>query len=88
MLLQGIPVFIDSRCDLYTPEFNDGEDIFSDALNVPVLNSNYQEIFEKYDVRHVMLYSNDDVNINLHQDDKYSEIYNDGTFTIYKRVED
>ena len=87
LLLQGIPVFIDSRCDLYTPEFNHGEDIFSDALAIPGLNSNYQEIFEKYDVRHVMLYSGDDVNVKLHQDSRYSEIYSDGSFTIYKRVE-
>ena len=88
LLLHGIPVFIDSRCDLYTPEFNDGRDIFSDALAVPGLNSNYQEIFEKYDVRHVMLYSRDDVNVKLNQDNRYNEIYSDGTFTIYKRVED
>lgn len=86
LLLQGIPVFIDSRCDLYTPEFNHGNDIFTDALAVPGLNSNYQEIFEKYDVRHVMLYNADDVNINLHQDARYNELYNDGIFTIYKRV--
>ena len=88
LLLHGIPVFIDSRCDLYTPEFNGDKDIFSDALAVPGLNSNYQEIFEKYDVRHVMLYSHDDVNTKLSQDARYSEIYSDGIFTIYKRVED
>lgn len=87
LLLQGIPVFIDSRCDLYTPEFNHQEDIFTDALAVPGLNSNYQEIFDKYDVRHVMLYSNKDVNTRLRQDSRYEEIYNDNIFTIYKRVE-
>ncbi|MBR2289874.1 MAG: hypothetical protein IJ867_04575 [Clostridia bacterium] len=87
LLLQGIPVFIDSRCDLYTPEFNGNQDIFTDALAVPSLNSNYQEIFDRYDVRHVILYSNDDVNHNLHQDAGYQELYNDGSFTIYKRVE-
>ena len=87
LLLQGIPVFIDSRCDLYTPEFNHGDDIFTDALAVPGLNSNYQGIFDKYDVRHVMLYSGDDVNVKLHQDDRYDEIYHDGTFIIYKRVD-
>ena len=87
LLLKGIPVFIDSRCDLYTPEFNKGEDIFTDALAIPALNSNYQEIFDKYDVKHIMLYSGDDVNTKLQEDDKYSELYNDGVFTIYKRVD-
>ena len=87
LLLQGIPVFIDSRCDLYTPEFNHREDIFSDALNVPGLNSNYQGIFEKYGVSFVMLYSRDDVNTKLSQDSRYEEIYNDRLFTIYHRLE-
>ena len=41
MLFRGIPVFIDSRADLYSPEFNgekneegeyDGRDIFSDYI--------------------------------------------------------
>ena len=85
LLLQGIPVFIDSRCDLYTPEFNGSQDIFTDALAVPGLNSNYNEIFEKYDVRHIMLYSNDDVITKLNQDVRYSEIYSDNSFVIYKR---
>ena len=86
LLLQGIPVFIDSRCDLYTPEFNGGKDIFSDALAIPALNSNYQGIFEKYHVNYVMLYSGDDVNVKLHQDAGYNQIYNDNAFTIYKRI--
>ena len=88
LLLKGIPVFIDSRCDLYTPEFNGSKDIFKDALAVPGLNSNYNEIFEKYDVRTIILYSNDDVNIKIGQDVRYKELYDDGSFTIYKRVED
>ena len=87
LLLKGIPVFIDSRCYLYTPEFNKGNDIFSDALKIPGLNSNYEEIFEKYGVKHVMLYSNDDVNVKLQQDSKYSKIYSDNSFVIYKRAE-
>ena len=88
LLLKGIPVFIDSRCDLYTPEFNNQDkDIFTDALAVPNLNSNYEGIFEKYDVRYVMLYNSDDVNSNLKKDDNYSEIYNDNSFVIYKRLE-
>jgi hypothetical protein len=86
LLLQGIPVFIDSRCDLYTPEFNGDRDIFSDALQVPRLNSDYEGIFEKYDVRYVMLYSNDDVNVKIGSDENYKQLYNDGYFVIYQRL--
>ncbi len=86
LLFKGIPVFIDSRCDLYTPEFNGGKDIFTDALAVPRLNSDYENIFKKYGVRHVMLYANDDVNEKIKKDANYSVIYGDGKFTIYKRL--
>jgi len=86
LLLKGIPVFIDSRCDLYTPEFNGDRDIFTDALAIPSLNSNYEEIFEKYNVRYVMLYANDDVNTNIASDSNYQSLYNDNSFVIYKRV--
>ena len=78
LVFKGIPVFIDSRCDLYTPEFGSSTDIFSDALEVPRLNSNYEEIFERYGVRYVMLYSGADVNVKLKADDNY--------FVVYKRT--
>jgi hypothetical protein len=86
LLYRGIEVFIDSRCDLYTPEFNGSEDIFTDALSVPNLNSSYEDIFEKYGVRYVMLYSSDGVNNNLMNDENYSKLYDDGSFVIYQRV--
>lgn len=87
LLLRGIPVFIDSRCDLYTPEFNGNKDIFSDALSVPNLNSDYKGIFEKYDVRYVMLYAGDDVNTKLESDSNYDKLYDDGYFKVYKRLD-
>lgn len=86
LLLQNIPVFIDSRCDLYTPEFNGSQDIFSDALEIPGLKANYEYIFEKYGVKHIILYASDDVNEKLKLDSKYELIYNDDKFVIYKRL--
>ena len=86
LLFRGIPVFIDSRCDLYTPEFNGDRDIFTDALSVPNLNSDYEGIFEKYGVNYVMLYEGDDVNVKLREDANYSLLYGDGNFVIYKRL--
>lgn len=86
LLFKGIPPFIDSRCDLYTPEFNGDEnkDIFSDALSVTGANNNYQKIFEKYDVRHVMIYNSTNLNIMLKKDSDYELLYDDGDFCIYK----
>ena len=86
LLFKGILPFIDSRCDLYTPEFNGDEnkDIFSDALNVTGANYNYQNIFEKYRIKHVMIYSSTNLNVMLKNDSAYELLYDDGDFSIYK----
>lgn len=89
LVFRGIPSFIDSRCDLYTPEFNGDpdKDIFSDALSVTGANYNYQDIFDKYGVKHVMIYSSTDLNVMLRKDSNYEELYNDGNFCIYKKID-
>ena len=98
LLYRGIPVFIDSRCDLYSPEFNgeynkeskeyDGRDIFSDALNIPSLSVDYEEMFEEYDITHVILYSNAKLAMILEDDSNYKELYDKGNFKIFERLED
>ena len=93
LLFRGIPVFIDSRCDLYSPEFNedkengkDGRDIFADALNIPSLSVNYENKFEEYGVTHVILYSNAKLAMVLENDSNYKQIYNEGNFKIFERL--
>lgn len=89
LLFKGIPTFIDSRCDLYTPEFNGDEnkDIFTDALSVTGANDNYKDIFEKYGVRHVIIYASTDLNVMLRKDGEYDLLYDDGDFCIYKKID-
>ena len=44
MIYRGIPVFIDSRADLYAPEFSGKEeDIFMDFINVSSIGDFYEE---------------------------------------------
>ena len=86
LLYRGIPVFIDSRCDLYTPEFNEGVDIFNDCLNVYGLGVGYEDKFEEYGVTHVIIRSNGKLNLLLAQDDNYNCIYTDKNFKIYERL--
>ena len=88
LLFKGIPPFIDSRCDLYTPEFNGDEnkDIFSDALSVTGANHNYEEIFEKYGVKHVLIYDSTNLNVMLKNDANYELLYEDGEFCLYKNI--
>ena len=94
LLYEGIPVFIDSRCDLYTPEFNEnleenieGRDIFSDALNIAGLSVNYDVKFEEYGVTHIISYANSKLSMVLRNDERYRQIYDDGSFRIFSRIE-
>ena len=89
LLLEGIPVFIDSRCDLYTPQFNGNDelDIFTDALSVPDMNENYETIFNKYGANYAIFYSNNKVCNLLDLDENYSKVYQDDYFNIYEKLD-
>ena len=93
LLYKGIPVFIDSRADLYAPEFNtktgkkiDGNDIFIDFINESSVSVYYGDIFKQYNVTHVILYKGSKVNMLIQKADseKYKEIYSDNSFIIYE----
>ena len=96
LLYKGIPVFIDSRADLYAPEFNtdtgdkeDGRDIFSDFINSSNIGTYYGDIFDKYDITHVLVYESSKINMLIKNADseKYELIYSDKHFVLYKVLE-
>ena len=90
MLFRGIPVFIDSRADLYSPEFNGKvvDDIFMDFIDTSSIGMFYEDVFEKYDITHVITYRNSKMNmiITKTHDPHYKELYKDDYFVIYERV--
>ena len=89
MLFRGIPVFIDSRADLYSPEFSGKkDDIFMDFINTSGISSFYEDVFEKYDITHVITYKNSKMNMIIKKtnDENYKQIYEDDYFTIYERI--
>lgn len=86
LLYRDIPVFIDSRCDLYTPEFNDGVNIFNDCLYVYSLGTEYEQKFEEYGVTHIIMVKNSKLGGLLDEDDNYNCIYTDSNFKIYERL--
>ena len=88
MLFRGIPVFIDSRADLYAPEFSGKEDdIFMDFIETSNISKFYEDTFEKYGITHVITYENSKMNmiITKTNDPKYKELYKDEHFVIYER---
>lgn len=88
MLYRGIPVFIDSRADLYAPEFSGKEDdIFMDFMETSNIGKFYEDIFEKYEITHVITYKNSKMNmiITKTEDKNYKELYSDKYFVVYER---
>ena len=89
MLFRGIPVFIDSRADLYAPEFSGkSEDIFSDFIDTSNIGTFYEDTFEKYGITHVITYEDSKTNmiITKSKDSNYKELYSDDYFVIYERL--
>lgn len=97
LLYRGIPVFIDSRADLYAPEFNGtkgedgkykGRDIFSDYINISGIATYYEDKFEEYGITNVIIKRTSKLNMFLSRDDKYKELYSDKNFVVYERMQD
>ena len=61
-------------------------DIFNDFIDTTYLNLFYEDIFEKYDITHVILYKNSKMNLMISNtnDGKYDCLYEDDYFTIYE----
>lgn len=86
LLYRGIPVFIDSRADLYAPEFNNGDDIFMDFINTSNISKYYGDTFKKYEITHIIVHKNAKIRMLIDKADqeKYSKIYADNYFVIYE----
>ncbi len=94
LLFQDIPVFIDSRCDLYMPEFNDNAYMFYDFLHLngwSFSNEKMEEKINEYGFTHFILING--VRFKQYIEDRPDEfvkIYptgdiEDERFTIYER---
>lgn len=95
LIYRGVPVFIDSRADLYAPEFNrvkneEGRyierDIFSDFLNISSIATYYENKFQEYEITHVLTGKNSKLNLLISRDSNYELLYRDDYFVIYKRL--
>ena len=87
LLYQDVPVFIDSRADVYDPAFNDWEDdIFRDFINITNACNDYEEKFEHYGITHVLIYKDSTLDKVLRLDTNYNELYKDDEFILYQRL--
>lgn len=89
LLYNDIPVFIDSRADLYDPKFNgdDNKNIFMDEHYINTLNHTYyDDIFKKYDISYAIVNKDSSIDIQLAHNKKYQRVYKDDNFIIYQKV--
>ena len=84
LLLNDIPVFIDSRADLYTKEFNKLDyDIFDDYMNI---FDDYEEKFDFYKITHVLVINDSTFDVELNKNENYKIVEADDHFTLYERL--
>lgn len=85
LMLNDIPVFIDSRLDVYCSEFND-TNIFRDYIYTTNGKENYKDIFSSYDFTHILLYKDEITSKYIKYDNDYNLLYEDEYFLLYEKV--
>lgn len=87
LLYNDIPVFIDSRADLYTKEFSGFDyDILDDYH---FIMNNYQEKFDFYGITHILVYKEENSLYQvLKSNSDYKLLYEDDYFVLYKKIGD
>ena len=87
LLFRGIPVFIDSRADLYAPEFNPGVEVFNDYMDLSGMNiDNIEEKLDGYGITHMLMYKKSKLKRFVEQNaEKYKLLYEDDNFCLFER---
>lgn len=84
LLMEGVPVFLDSRCDLYTPQFNKGVNVFDDYMKVAGGNKSITELMNDYDLEYAIVKVGEVEQVYICEDSEYLELYKDDNFAVYK----
>ena len=85
--LNEIKVFVDSRSGMYTEQENKGCTVLNDWYQVENDKTDYEEIFEKYEITHILVENGSKLNKCLSGDNNYKLIYEDSSFKLYEKQE-
>ncbi len=84
-----IPVFIDSRAEVFMKRFNGNDDIISDYENMREY-SKMEEVLKKYDFNYALVYENSEINYFLKNSENYKEIFYEknesASYVLYERT--
>lgn len=83
LLFQDIPVFVDSRCDLYLKEFN-GLDYSIFDIDMKIVRD-YEKEFKRFNVSHVLIDKSNMLYLLLKKDMDYTVLYQDKDFVLFER---
>lgn len=81
LMYEDIPVFIDSRADLYLKEFNKDCTIFEDYFSAKTY---YDYYFKKYQITHLILKKTTSLYSTIKEKENYKILYNDDYFVVYE----
>jgi len=84
LLMEKIPVFLDSRCDLYTPEFNKNVKVFDDYMDVQYGKNSISSLMDQYQLEYALVPVTSFERAYMREDKQYTKIYEDKYFVIYQ----
>lgn len=80
-----IPVFVDSRAEVYLEEFNGGKDIIGDYLDAFDYDK-YKDIFDKYQFDYALVYRDNELYYYLENDDDFQVIFEEDYYILYEKI--
>lgn len=85
LLYKGIPVFVDSRSELYCKEFNENISIFDDYMSIVNGDEHYEKVFYKYKITHVLVKNGSIEDVYISRDNDYKVEYRDENFVLFEK---
>lgn len=83
LAFNDIPVLIDSRAELYTPEFNKDKGIEYLFPRIMRIENHYEDFFNNYLITHILVHKMSPLNKQLSPLPNYKIVYEDDFYAIY-----
>lgn len=84
LMYNNIPVFIDSRCDLYTKNYNKGVTVADDYIDIINCNRDYNLLLKKYNIDYLLIEKYSPLYNNVLTNCNYKLIYHDEVSSIFE----
>lgn len=85
LLFNNIPVFVDSRADLYSKTLNNTH-VLEDYFKLSFGKLNYTELLSKYKIERILTTKDSIISTYITKDITFSEVYKDKNYIIYDKI--